>query len=213
VRYAGLQQWIPRLLSSGMCIWNISSECDITCQETITLVILYFSFYVLKYSYELLWPSKTSVLEQRALHITLFGQRNILLYLLDFTEVCLLPGHLNATNQIHRIWKFNILYWKKNLVMYVTVLRFCVSEQASMTAETGRYSSVQVTANKYSPFKTSMFDKYYTRPSIFRSGYDSWNDFRLKDCRMLRYFLCAARNLWLNICSAFGDTHVNTNLY
>lgn len=62
---------------------------------------------------------------------------------------------------------------KKNLVMYVTVLRFCVSEQGSMTAERGRHSSVQVMANKYSPFKTSMFDKYHTRPSIFRSGCDS----------------------------------------
>jgi hypothetical protein len=80
----------------------MSSECDITCQETITLVTLYFSFYVLKYSYELLWPSKTSVLEERALPITLFGQRNILLYLLDLAEVYLLQGHTNALNQIHR---------------------------------------------------------------------------------------------------------------
>jgi len=59
-----------------------------------------------------------------------------------------------------------ISYTEKNPVIYVTVLRFCVSEQASMTAETGRYSSVQVMANKYSPFKTSNFDKYYTWPSI-----------------------------------------------
>lgn len=212
MRYAGLQQWIPRLLSSGMCIWNISSECDITCQETITLVTLYFSFYVLKYSYELLWPSETSILEQRALHITLFGQRNILLYYwtsqkcIYYQDIWMQPIRYTESENL-------ISCTEKNLVMYVTVLRFCVSEQASMTAETGRYSSVQVTANEYSPFKTSMFDKYYTRPSIFRSGYDSWNDFRLKVCRMLRYFLCAARNLWLNICNAFGDTHVDTNLY
>jgi len=120
------------------------------------------------------------------------------------------------------IWMHSIRYkesenliscTEKNLVMYLTVLRFCVSEKASMTAETGSYSSVQVTANKYSPLKTSMFDKHYTWPSIFRSGYDSWNDFRLKVCRMLRYFLRAARNLWLTSCSAFDDTHVDTNLY
>jgi hypothetical protein len=140
-------------------------------------------------------------------HYTLWSKKHLAV-LMDFAEVYLLQGHLNALNQIHRIWKFNILYWKKSC-MYVSVLRFCVSEQASMTAETGRYSSVQVTA----PFKTSMFDTYYTWPSIFRSGYDSWNYFRLKVCRMLIYFLCAARNLWLTICSAFDDTHADTNLY
>jgi len=30
---------------------------------------------------------------------------------------------------------------------------------------------------------------------------------------MLKYFLRVARNLWLTICSAFDDTHVDTNLY
>ena len=55
--------------------------------------------------------------------------------------------------------------------MHVTVLRFCVSEQASMTAETGRYSSVQVMANKYSPLKTSMFDKNKPKKDkIYDSG-------------------------------------------
>jgi hypothetical protein len=76
---------------------------------------------------------------------------------------------MKALNQLHENLTSST---EKNLVMYVTVLRFCVSEQASMTAETGGYSSVQVTANKYSPLKTSMFDKYYTWPLIFRSGYD-----------------------------------------
>jgi hypothetical protein len=40
-----------------------------------------------------------------------------------------------------------------------------------VTAETRRYSSVQVMANKYSPLKTSMFDKNKPRKDkVYGSG-------------------------------------------